>query len=179
MKTLLLCWMMLLSVVSFAALPVYPGIGHNFELDSTQGKKEAFLDATGEVRMVSFGFTHCPDICPLMLQRYSRILNSFENKKKPLPIAYFISVDPKRDTIDRLKTHVKSFHPEIRGLRPTQEELTELKQKFAMAVESIPGSENIAHTDRLYLFDKKGQLRGLFSLSQELSEIQKAIEFLQ
>src|SRR5699024_2301506 len=76
----------------------------------------------GKVRLVYFGYTHCPDICPITLGHLAAALRTLGPAAKNVRVL-FVSVDPKRDTLSLLKTYTKAFGPQFVGLTGTQDQL--------------------------------------------------------
>ncbi len=76
-------------------------------------------DLRGQWSLVFFGFTHCPDICPPTLIEMANLYKKMKQANLPneqLPQFIFASVDPKRDTVEKIKTYVKGFHPDFKGI---------------------------------------------------------------
>eukprot|EP00116_Pleurobrachia_bachei_P008318 sb/3468580/ len=94
-----------------------PLLGGPFVLVDTEGNKVSDKDFLGKWLLIYFGFTFCPDICPEELDKITEtvnIIDNLPNAPKIQPI--FISVDPKRDTPDLIKTYLEDFHPRFIGL---------------------------------------------------------------
>lgn len=108
-------------------------IGGPFTLTDQDGKPRSWADFKGQYRIVYFGYSYCPDVCPLDLQRVAQGLKLFEKQAperaaKVQPI--FISVDPERDTPETLKTYVAAFHPRLIGLTGTPDEIAAVAKQF-------------------------------------------------
>ncbi len=102
-------------------------IGGPFTLTDQNGQRVSDRDFAGKYRIVYFGFTYCPDVCPVDLQLIGQALRQFETSDparaaKVQPI--FISVDPERDTPAVLKDYVAAFHPRLIGLTGSPAEIT-------------------------------------------------------
>ena len=87
----------------------------SFSLVDETGRSVTDADFTGRLRLVFFGYTSCPDICPITLANISAALESLGEQAKDLSVL-FISIDPKRDTPERLQAYTGAFHPSIIGL---------------------------------------------------------------
>jgi len=87
----------------------------SFRLVDETGQSVTDADFTGMLRLVFFGYTSCPDICPITLTNISAALESLGEQAKDVTVL-FISIDPKRDTPDRLLAYTGAFHPSIIGL---------------------------------------------------------------
>lgn len=144
-------------------------IGGDFTLTGNDGQPVNWDDFAGQYRLVYFGFTYCPDICPTDIQRISQGLSEFEQAypdraAKVQPI--FISVDPQRDTVAVVDEFVSNFHPRLIGLTGTPQEIEAAKKAFGVtATRDSDGSEgenyNITHTTFTYLFAPDGAPLGI------------------
>ena len=157
MKAFILIMYGLLSAHStFAA-----NIGGDFELTSHKGEPFKLSDINGKVGIIFFGFTHCPDVCPntlLEIQRLLATLNGDSEKVKVL----FISVDPKRDTPDKLDSYVNYFNKNIIGLTGSTEEIAQVLDQYNGKV-SFSGDTNsdsysVEHNANLFLINKQGDV---------------------
>ena len=139
-------------------------IGAPFTLTDQDGKKVRWDDFKGKYRLVYFGYSYCPDVCPLDLQHIMQGFSQFEKADaaraaKVQPI--FISVDPERDTPAVLKTYVAAFHPKLIGLTGTPEEIAKVAKDFVVIFtkEKAQGSSGylVSHSRTPYLFGPDGQ----------------------
>ena len=94
-------------------------IGGPFELTDTQGETVTAQDLEGRYSLVFFGYTHCPDVCPMTLRNLSQALDVVGEEqpakaKRVTPV--FITVDPARDDVSRMRDYVANFHPRLVGL---------------------------------------------------------------
>ena len=139
-------------------------IGGPFTLTDQDGKPRRWADFDGQYRLVYFGYTYCPDVCPLDLQTIAQGLRLFEKQApgraaKVQPI--FITVDPERDTPGVLKNYAAAFHPRLIGLTGTPEQIATVAKSFAVVYsKQQPKSATaylIGHTRTPYLFGPKGE----------------------
>ena len=136
-------------------------IGGDFTLTDGEGKPFALSSLKGKVVVLSFGYTHCPDICPTELLTYSDTLKQLGDDAKNVAVV-FVSVDPDRDTPELMKQYVKQFHPDFIGLTDTQggNELALAKQQWRIisAKADIKSDKlyNVDHSSGTYLLDKQG-----------------------
>lgn len=142
-------------------------IGGPFELVDKAGKPVRWDDFAGKYRIVYFGFTYCPDICPTDVQRFSQGYRIFardnpELAKQVQPI--FITVDPERDTPEKVGEFAAAFLPELIGLTGTPVQIEATKSAFKVAAtkgEVQPGGGYMMnHTTLTYLFDRNGKPLG-------------------
>ena len=132
-------------------------IGGKFNLIDSSNK--IFQSSKLDIRkLIYFGYTYCPDVCPIDLNKVSIIYK--ENKeliKKIQPI--FISVDPARDTPDVIKNYLANFESSIIGLTGSKEDIDDVKKKFKIYTNFVENESEddfytIDHTSIFYLVDK-------------------------
>lgn len=100
-----------------------------FSLVDHTGRAVTERDFRGQFMLVFFGYTFCPDVCPIDLQIISRAVDALGAAgRKVQPI--FITVDPKRDTLDVLARYVRHFHPRLLGLTGTPEQVATAAQAY-------------------------------------------------
>ena len=95
-------------------------IGGPFQLTDQSGQTVTEKNLQGHPTLIFFGFTHCPDVCPTSLFEISEVLRAM-GKDADRVNAYFISVDPERDTTAAMKDYLSSFDPHLKGLTGTPE----------------------------------------------------------
>lgn len=139
-------------------------IGGPFTLTGQDGKKLSWSDFDGKYRLVYFGYSYCPDVCPLDLQKLMQGYRLFEKQDaaragKVQPI--FITIDPERDTQPVVKNYVAAFHPKLIGLTGTPDEIAQVAKAFAVYYakdEQAGGSEYLMNHSRTpYLMAPDGK----------------------
>lgn len=139
-------------------------IGGPFTLTDQNGRPAHWDDFKGRYRIVYFGYTYCPDVCPVDLQRIMQGFAAFE-KAAPDRAArvqpIFISVDPGRDTPAVLKTYVAAFHPRLIGLTGTPDQIAKVARDFVVIynAEQTKGASDylVSHSRTPYLFGPDGK----------------------
>ena len=111
------------------AAPQPPAVDLAFDLIDETGMRVTEADFDGQLKLVFFGFTSCPDICPITLQNVAAALKSLGNAADKVTVL-FVSIDPNRDTPERLTLYTDVFHPSVVGLTGTWDELTLLADRF-------------------------------------------------
>ena len=162
-----------------ATLPVLR-LGGNFELQDDTGASRQLSEWRGKMVLLSFGYTHCPDICPMTLARYRAVLKALAGDAARLqPV--LISVDPARDSGKVLGDYVRYFDPRIVGLTGSLSTLTAVERLYgAQVVLSAPGQPvSVSHSDYIYLLDDLGQVRKLFDQQASVAAIVQDIRLLQ
>ena len=138
--------------------------GGDFTLQSVEGPV-SLDDHRGKVVLLFFGYTSCPDICPLSLLRIGNCLSSLEEEQAERVSALFITLDPGRDTVERMAQYAGFFHPGIVGLTGGAEAIDDVTARYGITWErkTAPASAlgySIAHPDTILLVDADGTLAG-------------------
>ena len=100
----------------------YKNFGGDFSLTGPEGKTVSLEDFRNKVVLIYFGYTFCPDVCPITLSNLKMLMLSLEEKAEDVQVI-FISIDPERDTFQKLKDYVPYFHPTFIGLTGSEAEL--------------------------------------------------------
>jgi len=141
-------------------------VGGPFELTDHTGHIRTERDFRGQLMLVYFGFTYCPDICPADLQAVGLALDKLGrdgNSVQPL----FVTVDPERDTAEHLAEYVKLFHPRLIGLTGTLDAIRKAASAYKVYFAKVPigkeaGDYTVDHTAFIYLMDRDGNYLGFF-----------------
>jgi len=146
-----------------AAPPDAVPVGGHFTLTDQNGKKASDTAFRGRLMLVFFGFTHCPDICPVTLATFAHVMQRLgPDAGQVAPV--FITVDPGRDTVARLKEYLANFHPSVTGLTGTPQEIEAVIKAYrAYAGPADPGSGLINHSGFIYLMGREGEYITVFS----------------
>lgn len=136
--------------------------GGDFSLTKTDNSKFYLSDIRGQVGVLFFGFTHCPDVCPNTLYEIKRLLVSLEEQADQVQVL-FVSVDSERDTPEILSDYVAYFDSRVIGLTGKQSEIdVVLKQYHAKAsVDKVAGEYQVEHSANLFLINRKGALTSI------------------
>jgi len=151
-------------------LEIYQDIGGNFTLLSSNNQYVSLEDFQGKVVLMFFGFTACPDTCPLTLSKLKQVMTRLDQKKPVQQL--FITVDPKRDNPEQLKSFLSTFNLNIIGLTGTEEEILHVAELYGSAYMKNPtiNSETsylMIHTGYVYLIDQQGQVRAIYPQDTE------------
>ena len=118
-------------------------------------------DYRGEIVMLYFGYTFCPDACPLTLQNANETFSRMGGDAQAVRFL-FVTVDPARDSLDVLGRYCAQFGPRVTGLRGTQDQLARLARRYRIAYSVTPaagGVEAVTHSSAIYVFDRSGAAR--------------------
>ena len=154
------------------------GLGIDFELTNQHGGTTRLSDLRGDAVLLFFGYTHCPDICPGTLYAMSRARALLGGDGDRLQ-GVFVTVDPARDTPERLRDYVGFFDASFLGLTGSEQELAEVARAFGAAFEKGEadgaGGYLMGHTTFGYLLDTDGRVVKLFPPDAAPEELAAAV----
>ena len=142
-------------------------IGGSFTLVDHQGKSRADEDFRGEHLLIYFGYTYCPDVCPTALSDMALVMDALGDEAAKLrPV--FITIDPSRDTPERLKPYVANFHPKLVGLTGSETAVAAAAKAYRVYfaksnTEAGSGEYLMDHTSIIYLMGPDGRYLTHFS----------------
>ena len=144
-----------------------------FRLTSETGEPLTAEDLRGAPTVVFFGFTHCPDVCPTAMARIAAATEAAgEDLDGDLQVL-FVSVDPGRDTPQRLGDYTDFFSDRVTGATASVEQLRELTKRyratFGYGEPNEFGDYNVSHSSAMYVFDARGEARALFRPSDSVT----------
>jgi protein SCO1/2 len=151
--------------------PAPSAIGGPFTLADQEGRTVTDADLKGKPFLVFFGFTHCPDVCPTALFDVSEVLRQL-GPDADRARALFVTVDPERDTPEKLKEYLSSFDPHLRALTGTPEQVERMLKAYRVYAKKIPQGDSYTmdHTALVYLMDKQGRFVAPFNLKRRPEE---------
>jgi protein SCO1/2 len=150
------------SLFSAAEEERYPGMGGEFTLHSSRGDI-SLKDFRGKVVLLYFGYTSCPDVCPTSLGALSVALKKLDDDEMEQLQPLFISVDPARDDVGKLREYASYFHPKMIGMTGDLEYLKALAKRYGAyfrkaEVENSSLGYAIDHSSTIYVVGKNGKL---------------------
>jgi protein SCO1/2 len=135
-------------------------------LTDAAGDPLTLADLSGEYTLLFFGFTNCPDVCPLTLQVLAGVRAALEARAPALvPQVVFISVDPLRDTPERIGQYLRNFHSDFIGATAPDDVLAPLLETLSVMVhktEQDGVNYNVVHNGTIYVLDQDARWIGLF-----------------
>ncbi|MBI3701718.1 MAG: SCO family protein [Afipia sp.] len=147
-------------------------IGGPFQLTDQNGQTVTEKNMLGKPSIIFFGFTHCPDICPTSLFEMSEVLRAMGPDAGKVN-AYFVSVDPERDTTAAMKDYLSSFDPNLKGLTGTPDQIAAMISAYRVYAKKVPlkdGDYTMDHTALIYLMDRDGRFVRPFDLKRKPEE---------
>ena len=160
----------------------------DFELMATDGQPFHLSDVAGDVALVYFGYTYCPDVCPLTMWEVKKALAQLDTGQERVHVI-FISVDPERDTPEKLANYLNAFGPEFIGLTDDFAKTQEMMKPYGAFAEKEEVEDSalgylVNHTARLYLINPQRQILQQYpfgftaeDLSSDLNHLLQQEEF--
>jgi protein SCO1/2 len=128
----------------------------------------------GEIVLLYFGYTYCPDICPTTLADVKLIFEQLGDSANNIHLI-MVTVDPERDTPDVLRAYLNRFHPRFMGLRGKGEQLDNVLASYGVFAQREPSDDPdrylVSHTARLFLIDQQGLMRTNYSFGTPREDI--------
>jgi protein SCO1/2 len=136
-----------------------------FQMTNDLGQPVTAASYHGKIVLLYFGYTHCPDVCPLTMVHLHTVLQKLGKQANDVRVL-FVTVDPVRDTVPVLHQYVTAFDPRIVGLTGTQSAIANLAKRYralyqreAPESSSSPGDYEVTHSSAIYFFDRAGHAR--------------------
>lgn len=138
-----------------------------------------------KVKLVFFGYTSCPDICPLTMSNLKSVYDQLSPAERSNVAVVLISVDPARDTPERLASYTAAFNPEFYGVHVPEAQLAQLLDAFNVfaGTRSVEGADDpnsylVDHTAVIFVVDTKNQLREIFPSNAPADQIAADVRYL-
>jgi cytochrome oxidase Cu insertion factor (SCO1/SenC/PrrC family) len=159
-------WYVLGSRMGPGAAATVP-IGGPFTLTDQHGETVTERDFAGRWMLVYFGYTYCPDVCPLSLMNMGLALDMLEQDEAEHVVPVFITVDPERDTVEQLASYAPSFHPRLVALTGTPTQVRDAAKAYRVYFAKAEGEDTtdylMDHSGFIYLMGPDGTYRSHFS----------------
>ena len=153
----------------------------DFTLIDNEGNDFPFKKFEGKWNVLLFGFTFCPDICPITMKQLAEVKEKLGDKSKKVRF-YLASVDPIRDTPEKMDIYLNNFDEEFIGLTGAIDKIytfaTQVNVPFSPVVESDDPFYTVDHTGSLVLIDPQGNFAGFFRAPHKTEDILTALESL-
>jgi protein SCO1/2 len=155
---------------------------YNFTLTAAEGRTVSLNDFRGKLVLLYFGYTFCPDICPATLANVSQAMRSMGEEKASDIQLIMISIDPERDTPEKLAEYVAHFHPSFIGVTGEPQQLKAIAALYGIFYEKHPGTPAtgylIDHTATLMVVDREGYLKLVFPFGVTVDEIEDDLKYM-
>lgn len=146
-------------------------IGGPYELINQDGAVTTHEDFLGQYKLIYFGFTYCPAICPTELQKITKVLNELGplgDNIQPL----FISVDPERDTAELMREYVSLFHPRLVGLTGSREQIDNVMKAYRVYARRVDDPDlsdyTMDHSSFIYLMGPDDNLLTMYRIKDSV-----------
>jgi cytochrome oxidase Cu insertion factor (SCO1/SenC/PrrC family) len=151
-------------------------IGGPFSLVNQHGERVTDEDFAGQYKLVYFGYTYCPDFCPMSLSSMTKALDLLEPEQAERVTPIFISVDPERDTVEHLRDYAELFHPRLVALTGTPEEVDVAARAYSVYYNKVESDDSAAdylvdHSVFTYLMGPDGEYLAHFGHDATPEEI--------
>jgi len=145
-----------------------------FKLTDDSGKTVTAADYKGKVALLYFGYTHCPDVCPLTLAHLHAVMQKLGKQADDVRIL-FVTVDPARDTPAVLHDYVRAFDSHAIGLTGSPGTIESLVKRYRASFSREPDKNDsgyeVSHSSAIYVFDRSGKARLLATPSDTQPEL--------
>ena len=175
-------WQLYSNLYTYQGALIEPPVpAADFELTDQNGGTFRLGEQQGKVVLIFFGYTYCPDVCPVTLSEFRRIKTRLGKDAENVEFV-FVTVDPERDTPERLAKHMANFDPEFVALTGEQEELEQVWKSYGVYREKVEttGASGylVDHTARVYVVDKAGNWRMTFPFGMEVEKMTQDVAHL-
>ena len=151
-----------------------------FTLTASNGTEFSLNQAQGKLVILGFGFTHCPNICPMTLANLAQARKKLGSLADEVQVVY-VTVDPERDTPARLREYLNTFDSSFIGVTGTEEQLAALRKQYGIIAAKETGKNGeyeVHHSSYIYLIDRTGLLRALVPFGKSADDIVHDVKIL-
>lgn len=153
----------------------------DFTITSTDGQEIQLSDYQDKIVLLYFGYTFCPDVCPSSLTDLKLVQNELDEAGEKIQVI-MITVDPDRDTPEKIAEYVGHFHPTFLGLSGTKEEIDAAAEGYGVYYEKHEGTAAtgylIDHTARIFVIEPDGTYRLSFGFGTPVDDIVSDLRIL-
>ncbi len=153
----------------------------DFSLTEADGQIYQLSEREGQVVLIFFGYANCPDICPTTLADFRKMYDELEEDVEKVDFV-FITIDPERDTAEEIERYVSAFNSDFVALSGSEEDLQQVWDAYWVFREKQESDSEagylMAHTSRIYLVDKAGNLRLTFPFGLSATAMLRDVERL-
>ena len=148
-----------------------PRAAPDFALRGSDGAELRLSHFRGKVVVLGFGFTSCPEVCPTTLATLAQARKQLGAQAKDVQVVY-VTVDPERDGVARLKKYLGKFDPSFVGGTGTDEQLAAVRKEFGISAtrKTSGDSYTFSHSSYTYLIDRGGRMRALMPYGQSADD---------
>lgn len=153
-----------------------------FSLDGSNGKKLSLRDYLGKVVILEFGYTFCQEVCPVTLAHLTEVYKKLGSGARDVQLIY-VTVDPKRDSPERLREHLAAFNPSFLGATGSPDDLAAVQKAYGVVARQVVSRNQalgyaVDHSSSLYLIGRQGKLRALVPFGTPVDDIVHDLDLL-
>jgi protein SCO1 len=185
---LIIVWLLALSATAAEQAALKSGVfdppraAPEFALPASTGAEFKLSAQHGKLVVLGFGFSHCPDVCPVTLTVLAQVRKQLGELADQMQVVY-VTVDPERDNAERLREYLALFDKTFIGITGTAEQLTRLRETYGIMASRVenkdaPGGYQVHHSSYVYLIDRAGLLRALVPYGKPATDIGHDIKIL-
>ena len=157
----------------------YEHLGGDFKLASAHGPV-SLSDFRGRAVMLFFGYTTCPDVCPMDLAKISAVISQLPEEEAKKVTGLFVSVDTERDTPQRTAEYAAFFHPQITGVSGSAQAVDAVAKQYYVLYQKVEDAGSalgytVDHSATTYLIGPKGKVRNLLKHDATVAEMTEAV----
>lgn len=153
----------------------------DFTLTNADGQEVQLSDFQDKIVLLYFGYTFCPDVCPSSLSDLKLVQNKLDESGEKIQVI-MVTVDPERDTPEKIAEYVNHFHPTFIGLSGTKEEVDAAGKGYGVYYEKHEGTEAtgylVDHTARIFVIEPDGTYRLSFGFGTPVDDIVSDLRLL-
>lgn len=153
-----------------------------FTLNTHTGTRARLSDFRGKIVLLYFGYTYCPGICPTTLAEVNQALKALDPQKAARVQVMMVSVDPERDTPERLRSYLAHFNPAFLGLTGTPQEVAAVASRYGIYYKKgervATGGYIVDHTSMVIVVDQVGAVRLLFPFGTQVKDMSSDLDHL-
>lgn len=159
-----------------------PRLAPAFTLQGSNGKPLSLADHRGKIVILEFGFTFCEQVCPVTLAHLVDVFEQLGDEASQVQLV-FVTVDPARDSPERLAQYLSAFHPSFLGATGPPEVLQAMRKDYGIVAEQVVSDNpklgyQVNHSSFIYLVDRQGMLAALIPFDRAVKDIVADIELL-
>ena len=154
--------------------------GGDFSLTDDNGQTFQLEQLRGHIVLLFFGYTSCPDVCPRELGVMARVLRRFNHQGKPVQ-GVFVSIDPARDSVEKLHQYVSFFGDNLTGLTGAPQQISKVAAQYGVRYRvstDKAGKISVEHSSQLFIIDRNGKLQAIVPFGLDAGHVANVIDGL-
>lgn len=152
-----------------------------FALKGSDGAELKLARFKGKLVLLTFGFTNCPEVCPTTLATLAQARKQLGAEAADVQVVY-VTVDPERDDIPRIRQYLTAFDPSFIGGTDTPDRLAAMRKRYGVVAQKIPTPQASAygmnHSTSVFIIDRAGKLRGMMPYGHEAKDFVHDLKLL-